>query len=588
METSGLPVFGDDGDFLGYQGIATDITAQVDAEHEARLLADAIEQFSESFVLWGPDERLVICNKKFRQLNQAVPDFITPGTPIRDHVRAVAEQGLANPVDQSIEEWIDYRLERFRNPGEPFEMRRQDGTWLWIIEQRMSNGATVTTATDITSVKLAEQDAAKTHQRLDDAIETLPAAFGIFDKDDRVVMTNSRYRESFTHASPDSIIGKTYEEIMYDNLERGKFAIPEGQHAAWAEAQLKRHRDPGNQREHELSDGHWVRSVDSRTADGGIVRFLIDITEGKQKQQELDQARHLAEDANQAKSNFLAMISHEIRTPLNGILGMSYLLRGTPMAAQQVERLEHIITSGNALQGIITDVLDMSKIEAGAIEIEKIPFDLSTVVASVTSLFGDLAQEKDLRFDVGPLPPDARYLIGDPARVRQILWNLLSNAIKFTMHGGISILFTQPPGENPSDGQSRLRVEVRDTGIGIEASRLDSIFDPFVQADISTTRRFGGTGLGLPIIRHLVELMQGKIEVESEPGRGSRFNRRNTVRNCGRPDRRTAHRDRDDRRRWRSADSEHSGRRGSSVECDRRHRTAATPWPHHDAGRERR
>lgn len=523
MQTSGLPLFAEDGGFQGYQGVATDITAQVEAEHEARLLGDAIEQFSESFVLWGPDERLVICNRKFRELNHEVPDFITPGTLFRDHITAVTDLGLAAPVGRTNEEWLDYRLARFRDPGEPFEMRRQNGLWLWIIEQRMTNGATVTTATDITKVKRAEQEVARVYQQLQDAIETFPACFIAYDKDDRIVMTNTRYRESFNVASPEDIHGLTFENLLRTNLARGSLAVAEDEQEEWIAQRLKDHRNSGLLIEQRMSNGEYLRFIAGNTSDGGLIRFGMDISELKQKQAELEEARRLAEDANQAKSNFLAMISHEIRTPLNGILGMSYLLRGTPMDAQQVERLEHIIASGNSLQVIINDVLDMSKIEAGAIEIESVPFDMSALVASVSSLFGDLANEKGLRFKIGPLPEDARHLVGDPARVRQILWNLLSNAIKFTKDGTISMLFSRLPDKDPLESRSTLRVEVRDTGIGIEASRLESIFDPFVQADISTTRRFGGTGLGLSIIRHLVELMDGTIRVESEPGKGSCF-----------------------------------------------------------------
>jgi len=127
MQTSGVPVFDDDGNFQGYQGIATDITAQVSAEREARLLADAVEQFSESFVLWDAEERLVICNEKFRQLNAGVPDFISPGTTFEDHITAVVVAGLANPVNMTTEEWIEHRIKMFRNPGDPVEMRRRDG-----------------------------------------------------------------------------------------------------------------------------------------------------------------------------------------------------------------------------------------------------------------------------------------------------------------------------------------------------------------------------------------------------------------------------------------------------------------------------
>jgi PAS domain S-box-containing protein len=523
MQTSGMPVFDQDGTFSGYQGIATDITAQIEAQREARLLSDAIEEFNESFVLWDENEKLVACNRKFRELNAGVPDFILPGTSFRDHVTAVVAAGLANPVDMTSEEWIELRLHKFRNPGEPFEMRRRDGTWLWIIEQRMANGATVTTATDMTQVKLAEQRAVDTHRRLQDAIEVLPGAFILFDRDDKILVTNSTYRSWFAPPGVESLEGWTFEGLMRSNVTRGNFVIPDGDVEGWIAKRTAAHRSPGGTFEHPLSDGRWLRSVDSWTFERGVVRIAVDITELKHQQEELDVARKLAEDANQAKSEFLATISHEIRTPLNGILGMAYLLRDTAMNPHQTERLENIIASGNALQVIINDVLDMSKIEAGAIEIESVPFDMAALVASVSSLFGDVAADKGLNFEIGSLPDGARHLIGDPTRIRQVLWNLLSNAVKFTQKGRVSVRFDWGGGVGLTEDSQDLRIEVHDTGIGIEKDRLGNIFDPFVQADASTTRRFGGTGLGLSIIRHLVELMGGAIQVESEQGQGSKF-----------------------------------------------------------------
>jgi PAS domain-containing protein len=197
IRCSGRPVFGTDGGFRGFRGVCGDITNQTVSGDKGELLAEAVEQFSEAFALWGPDERMVICNRRFRELNFQVADYIKPGSHFVDHVRAAVEIGLTDPENMSLEDWVDYRLEQFRAPGRPFELRRQDGTWFWIIEQRLANDSVVTTATNITAVKNAEIEVARTHRRLEDAIEALPAGVVLYDNDDNLVMTNSQFRESF-------------------------------------------------------------------------------------------------------------------------------------------------------------------------------------------------------------------------------------------------------------------------------------------------------------------------------------------------------------------------------------------------------
>jgi len=239
-----------------------------------------------------------------------------------------------------------------------------------------------------------------------------------------------------------------------------------------------------------------------------------------QRTRELRRSEEAARTASKAKSQFLANMSHEIRTPLNGILGSTDLLLDTPLSSEQREHALTALRSGRNLLGLINDILDFSKIEAGRVSVERIPFDLREVVEEVAVAMAPVAHEKGLEEVVRFTPGTPRYLLGDPGKIRQILTNLVSNAVKFTESGHITIQaeVRAENGEVP-----RIRLSVKDTGVGIEEEDLARIFEEFEQADASTTRRFGGTGLGLAISRELAGLLGGTMDVTSEVGVGSVF-----------------------------------------------------------------
>jgi PAS domain S-box-containing protein len=432
-----------------------------------------------------------------RDFSHALGSTIQPGF---DTLSANAVASLPNE-----HEWTLVRRDR--------ERRRVLLAITTLTDDRGAITGFLALAADVTARRAAEK-------RLQTFVEHAPAAVAMLDRDLRYIATSRRWLAEYGVPNQ-NLTGRLHYDV-FPNLPESWRAIHQRCLGGAVEtSDGDSWRPPGWDHDQVL---RWeIRPwYDASGEVGGLMMFTQDITIEHLREQELVRLRNAAEAASRAKSEFLATMSHEIRTPMNGVIGFTTLLADTPLNEEQRDFVQTIHSSGQNLLNLINDILDYSKIEAGRISLESIPYDLTETAAECVELLYNQAEAKglDLNLCVHPLAP--RHLTGDPSRVRQVLLNLLGNAFKFTSRGHVTVRITGilRPGDTSA---SAARIDVIDSGIGIPTDKLDLLFHKFSQTDSSTSRRFGGTGLGLAISRQLVELMGGTIEVESLPGRGSAF-----------------------------------------------------------------
>ncbi|HEY8975893.1 MAG TPA: ATP-binding protein [Burkholderiaceae bacterium] len=363
----------------------------------------------------------------------------------------------------------------------------------------------------------ARSAAARSVEALDKALVVLPDGFLLCDPDDRVVRWNERFLEMFPWLRGTIRVGMTHAQLVDATRKATEFDATEEAGEQWLDERVRTRRLGEAEWERELANGMVVHITDRRTPDGGMVSLFHDVTAAERR---LAQAKENAEAANQAKSQFLATMSHEIRTPLNAVLGLNELMLHSPLDSQQRRHAELIGSSGRLLLALINDILDVSRIEAGQMQLTSAPFSVRPAAEGVVALMRERAVSKGLALRLDVSPHDDALIEGDVIRIQQILFNLVGNAVKFTDRGVVQVNVTLEPA---AGRDVTLRLEVSDTGIGIPESAMATLFDRFTQADSTTMRRYGGSGLGLAITREIVQLMGGSIATASTPGVGSRF-----------------------------------------------------------------
>jgi len=463
-----------------------------------------------------------------------------------EKMEARNERGFQDLVHPDDREKFMNGLPVYLNAGEDsegwtmeFRMKARDDKYRWILsrglvisrDNRGNPVRVVATHLDITSQREAKQALRVSEQRMrslgDNLVDGCIYQLSVSrdgDPGEATLDYISAGLERMTGLTPEALQEnplKLYELVHPEDVEGYKQA----QQDAIAKMKIFRAEVRIRNRHGEY---RWVQFRSSpRQAESGRIIFdglMIDITDRKNAEAAMVEAKEEADQANRAKGEFLANMSHEIRTPMNAIVGMSHLVLQTDLNSKQHDYINKIQTSAHRLLGILNDILDFSKIEAGKLEIEKVPFNLEEIFGDLSNLVSLKAEERGLELIFKIAKDVPTRLIGDPLRLGQILVNLTNNAVKFTEVGEIVVSITKVPKPlNSRDTKTHLKFTVRDSGIGMTEEQVNRLFKSFSQADASITRKYGGTGLGLAISRRLTEMMGGRMEVGSEYGKGSRF-----------------------------------------------------------------
>ncbi len=481
-----------------------------------RRFRDAIESMDDGFVLYDADDNLVAWNERYLQFFPAMRATIHVGMPALEVVRTHARLRLPHLAETELDAHVRARLRDIRRPGIPPEDMAAGDRILQISRQRTSDGGLVAILRDVTEERSTSRSVRASEARFRDAIASLVDGFLQIDAEMRIVAWNERYLDFYPalrtrihegmklHAALRAVADPALEGAALESWIGARLA------GVWQESLVAS--------EALAVGGRELRITRTRMSDGGVVAILRDVTNDVAAARELERAKNAAEIASRAKTEFLANMSHELRTPLNGVVGMLDVMLAADLAPGPREQARMARMSAERLLQVIGDILDISKLEAGALQTERAPFHVGQAVRMAVQTFATAADAKGLALDVEIAPDIDGIALGDSARLEQVILNLVGNAIKFTERGSVRVAASR------AGGSSDMAVfSVRDSGPGIDAHTKARLFAKFFQADSSVTRRFGGTGLGLAISRELALAMGGDIAVRDAPGGGSIF-----------------------------------------------------------------
>jgi two-component system sensor histidine kinase/response regulator len=491
------------------------------AEGALKQLHEALDELPSGLEIYGSDDRLLLFNKRLGELYPWIGFDKKIGSTFESIVREAIRLGKIPTAVGNEEEWLAQRLAARGTRHGPLLQSLKSGHWINTYERRTPSNLVVGVRLDVTELvqKTRELEGSQAHLRA--IIDSAAAAILSMDQKGDIVELNAAASQLFGY--PDSeVIGQPLSKLI---PAFGATADGADGGTVHPIRPLRDVETLGLSKGGPLLHLHASISEIDSAAGRQFVAIVTDLTQRKQAEEaRLNAARLEAEnrqiyEANRLKSQFLANMSHEIRTPLNAIVGLNYLMRREGITPEQSAWLDKIDTASQHLLSIINDILDLAKIEAGRLELESTNFDLSTILDSVHSIIAESARAKGLAVEIDgndvPL-----WLRGDPTRLRQALLNFAGNAVKFTDTGSITLRAKLLEDE----GEERLvRFSVDDTGIGVGAEQIPRLFQAFEQADASTTRKFGGTGLGLTITHRIAQMMGGECGVDSRRGVGSTF-----------------------------------------------------------------